>query len=288
MKIEDIFKPKCKHRHTERTHPNCFRNGQPIAEGEESPRIAKVLVFDVETLPLLYYGWNVWNENIYPQQIVKDWCILSYSAKWMGDNRIISDILTPKEAITRDDKRLVTGFWNLLEDADVVVTHNGKRFDIKKLNTRFWKNGLHRPSSYKVIDTLTAAKSVFGLTYNKLDFIAKFIGAQEKLETEFELWAACDRGEDSALKYMREYNEQDAVIQEKIYLEMREWIPNHPDLGIYEKLEGVCPVCLSKSIKQIGLYTTNKKQYPEHRCSDCGSVWHDTKQLKEKKENGTS
>lgn len=278
--IVDMFQPKCFHRHTARTHPNCFdADGNPVQH--QVNRSANILIFDVETLPILGYSWGVWNQNIYDHQIKKDWCVLSYSAKWFGDDKIISDILTPKEAVNRDDGRLVGGFWRLLNDAHIVVTHNGKRFDIRKLNTRFWKNKIHKPSSYKVIDTLTTAKSVFGLTFNSLDFIAKFIGAQQKLDTDFPLWIACDNGDKEALNKMSQYNEQDVRTQEEIYLNMREWIPNHPDLRIYGNKKDVCPVCLSDSHKKIGIYVAEKKSYPEYRCNNCNSIWHDTKSEKE-------
>jgi len=238
------------------------------------------LIFDVETLPLVAYAWKVWEENISDKQIIKDWCILSWSAKWLHDDKIMSEVLTKREALTRDDKDLLTSFWKLLDEADVVIAHNGKRFDIKKVNTRFWKHGMRKPSSYKVIDTLSSVKSVFSLNHNGQDAIAKFKDIQQKLDTDFELWTACDRGDNEALKYMLEYNEQDVRMLEEIYLSMREWIPNHPDLRIYNGVTEGCPVCLSKSYTDIGYYTAEKKKYPEHRCSDCGSIWHDTKEKK--------
>lgn len=278
-KLTELFEPKCIHRHTAKTHPHCFENGKPVIREALTP--PSVLVLDIETLPILGYSWGVWNQNIYPAMIKKDWCILSYSAKWLGDDRIISDVLTSKEAVNRDDERIVRGIWKLLEKANVTVTHNGKRFDIKKINTRFWKNGLHKPSSFKTIDTLIAAKSVFGLTYNSLEQIAKFIKADEKLETDFELWAACDVGDKEALQKMKEYNQQDVFTQEQIYMSMREWIPNHPDFGVYQNLKDVCPVCLDTNFDEIGYYVANIYRYKEYRCSSCGNVWHDTHSIKE-------
>ena len=278
-KITDLFQPKCQHRHTAKTHPNCFdENGKPRLVHLAEP--AKVLIFDIETLPIVAYVWGVWQENIPAARIIKDWCVLSWSAKWLDDDKIMSDVLTSKEAKERNDKRLVSSFWKLLEEADVVVTQNGKKFDIKKMNTRFWKHKLGRPSSYKVIDTLTAAKSAFGLTFNGQDFMAEFLDIQQKLHTDFQLWAACDRGESVALKYMLDYNEHDVRMLEQIYLEMREWIPNHPNLDLYAKIGNVCPVCLQNDFSEIGVYSTNTRQYREYRCK-CDAIWHDTKMIKE-------
>lgn len=276
----DLFQLKCKHRHTIKTHPSCF-NSDGSLKVEDEVRNHKVLIFDVETLPIVAYAWKVWDENISDNQIIKDWCILSWSAKWLHDDKIMSDVLTKREALTRNDRRIIANFWKLLEEADVVIAHNGKRFDIKKVNTRLWKHKLPKPSSYKVIDTLSSVKSVFSLNHNGQNAIANFLEIDEKLDTDFELWAACDTGDTDSLNYMVTYNEQDVRMLEEIYLSMRDWIPNHPDLRIYEGVVVGCPVCLSTRSEQIGLYIARAKRYPEHRCLDCGSIWHDAKAVKE-------
>lgn len=280
MKKLELFQQKCKHRHTIKTHPRCF-NEDGTLKVEREREMSKVLIFDVETLPIVAYVWKVWQEDIPDVRIIKDWCILSWSAKWLHDDKIISDVLTKREALTRNDERLVENFWLLLNEADVVVAHNGKRFDIKRVNTRFWKHKMKKPSSYKVIDTLASVKSVFSLNHNSQNAVAKFLDIQEKLDTEFQLWEDCDHGVTDALHYMVDYNEQDVRMLEEIYLSMREWIPNHPDLKVYQGVTEGCPVCLSTSYQDIGYYVAKKKRYPEHRCDDCGSIWHDAKEKKE-------
>ena len=270
---------RCKHGHSSRTHPSCFNNnGEPV-DGDELQKDVKILSFDIETLPLLAYTWGAWEQNVNPVQLVKDWCLLSYSAKWLNSDSVISNVLTPSEAKRRNDKRITKEVWRLIDEADIIIGHNSRRFDIKKLNTRFWKHNMPVPGSYKHIDTLTSARSVFGITYNKLDYIAEFIGIQKKLDTDFQLWKDCDSGVKKALTKMREYNDVDAIIQEKIYLEMRSWIPNHPDMTVFAGVNGACPICLKAGSKRIGEYTARKKQYPEYRCS-CGAIWHSSKFVK--------
>lgn len=281
-RLTDLFQPKCKHRHTARTHPKCFgSDGQPLSSREkESARASRVLVFDVETLPMVVYSWGVWQQNIGAHLIIKDWCILSWSAKWLHDDKIMGDVLSPKEAVERNDKRILESFWSLLDSADVVIAHNGKRFDVKKVNTRLWKHRMKKPSSYKVIDTLTSVKSVFSLNHNTQDSIAEFLELDGKLDTNFALWAGCDNGDPNSLMYMLEYNEQDVRSLENIYLEMREWIPNHPDLRIYDGVIEGCPVCMENDSLGIGIFVAKSKRYIEHRCNNCGAVWHDSESIK--------
>jgi DNA polymerase III epsilon subunit-like protein len=241
----------------------------------------RLLSIDIETLPGKYYAFSPWNQNLGRHMMIEDWSLLSYSAKWVGDNKIISSVLTPEEVAIRDDRRLAFEIWHLLNKANVVITHNGKRFDIKKINARLWKHKLTKPSSYKVIDTLVEAKKVFGLTYNTMDFIAEFVERDRKLDTEKGLWVRADHGDPDALREMLEYNEQDVRTQEQIYMEMRPWMDNHPNLTLYFKHdEGACPVCLHRGHKKIGYHFTNKKKYPEFRCDHCGAVWHSSKAVK--------
>lgn len=268
-----MTKNLCRHRHTRKTHPNCFANLEPI---EYSP--PAVLVFDIETLPILTYTWGAYQQDLQIDSVVKDWAVLAWSAKWLGDDKIISDVLSSKEAVARNDKRLVKDFWKLLDRADVIIGHNSKAFDIKKLNTRFMSNGLTPPSSYKHIDTFIAAKSAFGMTFNKQDYIAKYLGIHRKLHTDFQLWVDCDNGKKKALKQMRDYNENDVLMLEEIYLRIRPWISQHPNLATIAQVDA-CPSCLGNYHKS-GIYYANKKKYNEYRCSNCGAIFHSTKSLR--------
>jgi transposase-like protein len=258
----------------------CNECGRKFSEMETQESFPAVLVMDIETLPMIGYIWSPWQQDVRKEQLIKDWCILSWAAKWLDDPRMMCDCLTPKEVVSRNDHRIVKSMWALMDDADVIIAQNGKKFDIPKLNTRFWKYQMPQPSSYKVIDTLDAARRAFGVTYNSLDYLGEYLGAGRKLKTEFQLWVDCDGGDRVALGKMREYNERDVTLLEDVYLKMRGWVPNHPKFQIYDKIIGVCPVCLDPNTKEIGLYTASVRQYPEYRCSHCGAIWHDTKAIK--------
>lgn len=267
----------CRHSHTQDEHPRCFEDAANLHTQLEKP-LVRVLVFDIETLPILGYVWGAYDQNLNVDSVVKDWCILAWSAKWLGSDKIISDILSPKEAVSRDDERLSKDCWKLLDKADVVITHNGRSFDIKKINTRFMFHEMLPPSSYKTIDTKVAARSVFGMTMNKQDYIAKFLGMERKLDTDFQLWVDCDNGKKKALKQMREYNENDVEMLEEIYLRIRAWIPGHPNMSLISNTD-CCPVCMGSYVKS-GIYYANQRKYNEFRCNDCGAIFHGTISLK--------
>lgn len=258
--------------HKER-HKNIFIKPSP-----------KILFLDIETAPLLAYVYQkqVWKANISHDKIVSDWFILTFSCKWLGEDDIISDRLTPIEAINEDDNRLVRKLWYILSDADIVVAHNGDHFDIPNINSRFVLNGLGPTNYYKQIDTLKIAQKQFGFTHNSLSALADIFGLPSKIGTDFDLWKRCMKGDNNALLEMEIYNQRDVEVLEKVYLKLRPWIKSHANLSLYtESLEQVCPHCESKNLMIIPnkYYYTQTGKYQLSRCLDCGATPRDRKSV---------
>jgi hypothetical protein len=236
---------------------------------------AKILILDIETLPIEAYTWGIWQQNIGINQIKKDWTLLSWSAKWIFDSKVYSAILTSKEAKQRNDKRITKAIWGLIDEADIVIAHNAKKFDIKKINSKFIEHSLPPPSFYDVIDTLPHLRKQFGFTSNKLDYVNKILGLDRKNESgDFTLWEECVRGEQKALDRMIKYNINDVVILEETYLRIRNWIRPHPNVGLHvDDNICACPTCGSEHLTETGKhYTTQVNQYIELRCDECGSL----------------
>jgi DNA polymerase elongation subunit (family B) len=243
----------------------------------------KILVFDLETSPLKAYVWSRWQQNVYPDQMLSEWFLLTWSAKWLYSADVMSDKLTSKEVLAEDDERIVKTLWKLIDEADIVIAHNGDRFDVPRLNSRFIVNGLPPASSYKTIDTKKVSARQFGFSSNKLSELAKYFGFDGKLDTDFELWAKCMAGDQEALDYMQEYNDQDVILLEEVYLKLRPYIKSHPNVGIYiEKDIPVCSACGSENIKfNNKYYYTHTGKYPIYRCK-CGAESRGRKSLLDK------
>ena len=172
---------------------------------EETKSPAKILIFDIETAPIVSYVWGGWQQNpaANTKMIIDEWFVFTWSAKWLFEDEIITGKLTSKEAKKKDDKRIVTDLWKLLEEADIVIAHNALKFDIKKVNTRFLLHGLTPPMPYQVIDTLIHARRSFSFTSNKLDYLAQNLGIEGKLDHEgFTMWDKCYNGDQEALDAM--------------------------------------------------------------------------------------
>ena len=253
---------------------------------------ANILIFDIETAPLKAYVWSRWKQNIYLEQTISEWYMICWSAKWLGSKEVFSECLTPNEIKDEKDDRIVKQLWALIDQADIVIAHNGKRFDVPKINSRFIMAGLPPTSSYIQIDTKEVAAKQFGFSSNKLDALAGYFNIEHKDDTDFELWVNCMNGDQESLDYMESYNRKDVKILEQVYLKLRPWIKNHPNIGLYqEDYNMVCPTCGSKHIEEDGsFYYTSANKYKIMRCNDCGATsrMRNTSYPKDKKKNLTA
>ena len=244
---------------------------------KEVPDRVKVLVLDIETCPMLGYVWSLWDNNIALNQLKGDWYILSFAAKWLHDspdNVIYYDQRNAKNI--EDDTILLTKLWKLLDEADCVLTQNGQRFDIPKINARFIQNGFQPPSSYRHIDTMRIAKSVFGFTSNKLEYMTdKLCKKYKKLKhakfSGFELWKECLAGNPDAWNEMEEYNKMDILSLEELYFILVPWAPAINFNVFREDQEFHCNACGSLEHKKNGFKYSNLGKYQKYKCSDCGA-----------------
>ena len=234
-----------------------------------SKSFPRILLFDIETSLMKVYVWGLYKQFIPHNNIIDTWFVISWSAKWLYDKKLMSDTVTPKEAVKKDDRRILKSIHALLNKADIVIGHNVDRFDIRKLNWRFISNNMKPPLPYRSIDTLKVARSQFAAPSYKQDYLTKYFALEKKLKTGFKLWIDCMGGDKKALKKMARYNRHDVIGLEEVYLKLRPYIKNHPNLGILMD-EDVCTNCGSHNIQETeAVYFTSASKFPVFRCSDC-------------------
>lgn len=232
--------------------------------------MARILILDIENAPSLGYFWGVWKQNIGHNQVKNYSYMMSFAAKWLGEDSVIYE-----ETRTEDDSKIVNRMLELLDEADIIIAHNGDKFDIPKINAYAIKNNLKPPSPYKTIDTLKIAKSHFRFERNTLQYVADVLGCSPKITHQkypgFELWSACMKGDPEAWNEMKAYNIQDVYTLEEVYLKLRPWYKNHPNVAVYDESDKYhCPKCNSTSVQRRGFTTTNVSKYQKYSCNDCG------------------
>jgi len=250
----------------------------------------KVLLVDIETAPMVVYAWGLFDQNIGLEQIIEDWAVLSFSAKWLGSKEIIYHDNRNKEN-PRDDKDILKIIHSLLDECDCVITQNGKRFDIPKLNARFIAHGMQPPSSYRIIDTLRIAKANFAFTSNKLAYMTdKLCTFYKKLTHKefpgFDLWKQCLAGNKKAWAEMQEYNNHDVLSMEELYKILAPW-DKTINFNVYsDDFINRCS-CGNTEFKPTGHHYTNRGRYKKYKCTVCGKEHRDTQNLlsKEKRKD---
>lgn len=244
----------------------------------------KVLIFDIETAPIMGYVWGLWENNLGLSQIKSDWHVLSWAAKWLGspDKEIMyMDQRNAKNI--EDDSVILEQIWKLLDECDIVITQNGKSFDVKKLNARFVLNGFKPPSSYKHIDTRLIAKKHFAFTSNKLEYMTdKLCKKYKKLKhskfSGFDMWKECLAGNVSAWKEMELYNKYDVLSLEELYNKLVPW-DSTINFSMYnDDTQHTCK-CGSKDSTKNGYFYTSVGKYQRYKCDQCGSESRDRTNL---------
>lgn len=242
---------------------------RPSEKEKEKKTLNKILFLDIEWKPTKAYVWQPWQENITPEKIIEHGGLLCVGLKWANDKKVT--IFSEWE---HGHDVMVKKTHEMLSEAEAVVTYNGDKFDLKKLEGEFLLAGLPPPPTPTSIDVLKAVKK-FGFFMNRLGFVAPFLGLGGKLEHEgMSLWIKVIDGNTLAQKKMGKYCAQDVLLLEKLYKKIRPYIRNHPRT---KKTTGhVCGACGSKNIQSRGFRYTKMFRIQRIQCKECGS-WSDGK-----------
>lgn len=226
----------------------------------------KILFLDIETSPNLAYVWGIWEQDINPRHMVSTSSTLCWAAKWHGQREVMFDSVHQST-----EKQMLKRVHRLLDEADVVVHYNGRKFDVPTLNKEFLLNGMAPPSPYKQVDMLQVARGKFRFQSNKLDYVASQLGLGGKASHEgFELWVKCMKGDAGAWSRMERYNKRDVVLLEQVYEKMLPWVPNHPN---HSAMDGrpVCPNCGASKLQKRGTQLAKDTTYVRYQCGGCGA-----------------
>lgn len=234
----------------------------------------KILYLDIETSPNLGYVWDLWNQNISLKQLHTGNDMLCYAALWDHD---------PDDAVQfcatwlTDDAEMVRRVWHLLDECDILVTYNGKKFDTPWLQRKFVEHGLTPPSPFKQVDLYLTVRREFNFPSNKLAYVADHLLGQGKLETGgFGLWIGVINGDVQSQVQMMTYCKKDTILLRPLHKRLLPWIRSYPSHAAVSGLFA-CPKCDSQNLTRQGYKHTQSRTYQQYRCSDCGGWSRDTR-----------
>jgi len=256
---------------------------------QDSYKKPKILVLDLESAPSVVVAFNRFKVNVGQDAVLQEggW-LLSYAYKWLGDKEVQGNVLTPDEAINADDSGLCAELWELVEQSDAIVYHNGLNFDLPLMKARMIVNGLPPIRKVRSVDSLQLVKE-FKLNSNKLDSLCRQLDIGGKLaHSGIQLWVDCMKGDPVALLHMFNYNKVDVELLEELYLYIRPYSTRHPNLAVNlgDKLR--CNICCSDNVKLTGnIISTNLSSFEEYVCEDCQGRFKSRKSItsKEQRDN---
>lgn len=237
-----------------------------------------IILWDLETLPDMAEVMKVFPSiGMWPGRTFKSTInsIICFGYKRLGEDKAqCINAWDFDQEHPNDDAALVAVAYEILKDADCIVTHNGKKFDVKVLNTRLLKYGYPPLPKIPHADTKVIAKRI-NLYSNKLGDVSKFLGGESKLENGgWNLWVEVMNGDKNARKLMTEYCKQDVEVLEQVYNGLRPLmknseLPNHNRYIDGEKI--VCGTCGSDHIKKNGVRKRVTGDLQMYLCNNCGS-----------------
>lgn len=227
------------------------------------------LYFDIEAAPAKAYIWGLKTRYVPLDHVAEDGFILCFAYWWEGDDTIecVSIWEHGREA-------MVQKAWELLDEADHVITFNGKSYDVPMLNTEFLIDRLGPPSPYYHTDLYQETKQ-FRTLSSSLKYYLRILGLDSKLEHKgMALWTGCMDGVAEDQHIMEQYNMQDVDVMPELYEILYPWLKNVPNEALYmEPAENgkLSCRCGSTNLRFKGYKHNRTLSYKQYLCEDCGS-----------------
>lgn len=228
---------------------------------------ARILYWDIECAPAVVHAWGARDQNIGLNQIIEDPFIIGIGYQWAGERAP-----TYLDIWELGREELFDRTWNLLDEADVVVSYNGSAFDTPWVNGELIRDGRTPPSPFKEVDLYRVYKKNARFFSHKLDYVAGAVLGRRKLATGgHQLWVDCMNGDPKARKWMGTYCKRDVALLPPLLKHARPWLGNQVNFALLNGIEGAaCQKCASENVQRRGYAYTESGAFPQFWCKDCG------------------
>jgi DNA polymerase elongation subunit (family B) len=244
------------------------KHAQTTSPVEVIIRPPRVLIFDLEVCAATAYTYQFRDAYIAPEQIITMPYILSYAAKWLGEDTIyyLDTRYSPK-----DDLQILDGLNHLLEQADYVVGHNMRRFDLPMTKGRMIIRSLDPIKDLGVIDTFKIAFKHFKFPFYKLGELAKYLGCNEQKSSHAKfpgntLFIEADKGNMEAFEEMEDYCKKDVLVTEEVLKKLMPW---EPSINFQANYHAAICSCGSREFYKNGIKYNKQSAFQMYRCHHC-------------------
>lgn len=201
--------------------------------------------------------------------------ILCIGYKFVGDAKPqVVSILDGRRHSMLDDKRVVSEFVKVWEQADMVISWYGDRFDIPMIRTKMLQHGLPPLMPKPSLDLWKGVRYRFKLHSNRLEAWQKYLGLPTaKTPIDFKSWLQAAHGDKKAMAEVVHHCKKDVDVLEEAFIRIRPWLDNEPARGLITGDHSGCPSCGSQSVERRGFKVAMTRAYQQFRCRACGRWW---------------
>jgi hypothetical protein len=204
----------------------------------------KVLVYDLETTPVLAWVWSCGEQVVRHGQLQEphnQTKIICITYRWLHEKKAKALVFDLK---TLSDKAILIEFSKLAREADVIIGKNNARFDDKHVNFRLFQNDLPPiPDLANKSDDLEKwMRRTFNMQSYALDYFAKLRTGEGKIKMEMGDWLdIVVRKDKKALDKMVKYGKKDADDTAELILQVKPYVtPKHSMASFHGK-----PCCIN-------------------------------------------
>lgn len=229
----------------------------------------KILFLDVETALRKVLTFDMFqHKGMIPfDNMEQDTFIITASWKWKGKKVQSASVDQPGW-----DSYVLEELGDAIMEADVLVYHNGDKFDRRVINSRRLLNGMEPLPRVASVDTLKIARGEFMLASNRLDALGELLGVGRKMSTGgLQLWRDCLSYNDDlrykAIARMSRYCKRDVLLLEKVFNVLEPFRKSGPLLS---HKAGSCPSCGYNKLQARGRRLTAAGWRQRYQCNNCG------------------
>lgn len=239
-----------------------------------------ILFYDTETSPMILASFGLFDQNHSYTDVYQDWFMICAQWSWNDSSKVeVASVLDDMKAFKLDhtnDYHVIKNLHDQISNADIIVAHNGDRFDWRKFMAKVIEHRLPPIRKPYMVDTLKAARK-FGFSSNKLADLNTKLGIVNKLDHQKGLWPKAAMGDEEAIRAIIKYGKGDIPALRQLYKVMLPYMDNHPNLNNF--FDGdCCPNCGSKHFQKRGVESAKVNSYQRYCCMDCGK-WFRGKQV---------
>lgn len=231
----------------------------------------KVLLWDIERFPGVYYGWSQFDPP-FNQKEKSTMSLICY--KWLGEDKVHTIRLSKLQHTRnpRNEKPIIRKMLKVINQADVLVGYNGDKFDWKKFNSAVIKYGLQPAKKPKLVDPMKMIKREASFDSHRLGDICAELGVHMKVETEKNLFI---KSMFDFKKYLdlADYCAHDVLALEDLFKKILPYSTPIINAAGINKIAKACASCGSENLFKFGTYILNNgSETQRYRCKDCGST----------------